>query len=163
MKSMKEFVLSYMVRPLTKRLIIRFEIFRRLRSACFRRERIRKLLTSNESDERPLAFFSSFFNYGDLVFDVGANMGSKSRIFLMLGANVIAFEPQRVCVEILRTRIRDEGNLEVVDKALGREVGEAEIHICEKEGSGLSSLSTDFIALHGKHNWNDSHLVQVTT
>jgi len=39
---------------------------------------------------------------GDLIFDVGANVGDKTDIFLRLGARVVAVEPDDRCQEILR-------------------------------------------------------------
>jgi len=44
------------------------------------------------------------FCEGDLVFDVGANQGHKSDIFLRLNAKVIAVEPDERCQKILRQR-----------------------------------------------------------
>ena len=39
-------------------------------------------------------FLGQFFNRGDLVFDVGANQGLKTELYLGIGARVICFEPQ---------------------------------------------------------------------
>src|SRR5262249_51272078 len=39
---------------------------------------------------------------GDLVFDIGANMGKKTDIFLRLGTKVVAAEPDKLNQEILR-------------------------------------------------------------
>jgi FkbM family methyltransferase len=44
----------------------------------------------------------SGFRKGDLIFDVGANQGSKTGIFLSLGARVVAVEPDEANQEILR-------------------------------------------------------------
>lgn len=44
------------------------------------------------------------FRRGDLIFDVGANQGYKTGIFLRLGARVIAVEPDEVSQEVLRQR-----------------------------------------------------------
>jgi len=72
---------------------------------------------------------------GDLVFDVGANYGEKSRIFLQLGAKVIAFEPQPDCREELKWRCGKASNLTVVETALGAESGEATLYVRESRGS----------------------------
>src|ERR1035437_1889229 len=39
---------------------------------------------------------------GSLFFDVGANVGDKTDVFLRLGARVVAVEPDERCKEILR-------------------------------------------------------------
>ena len=39
------------------------------------------------------SLLSRFVRPGDLLFDVGANIGNKSEILLSLGARVVAFEP----------------------------------------------------------------------
>ena len=44
------------------------------------------------------------FNEGDLIFDVGANQGYKTDIFLRLGAKVVAAEPDETGQEILRQK-----------------------------------------------------------
>jgi FkbM family methyltransferase len=44
------------------------------------------------------------FREGDLVFDVGANHGAKTDVFLRLGAKVVAVEPDDVNQEILKQR-----------------------------------------------------------
>jgi len=38
--------------------------------------------------------YGQVIRHNDLVFDVGANIGFKSALFLGLGARVVAFEPQ---------------------------------------------------------------------
>lgn len=46
-------------------------------------------------------FYSLLLNKNDLCFDIGANIGYKSKIFLSLGAKVIAFEPSEICAGYL--------------------------------------------------------------
>jgi FkbM family methyltransferase len=41
---------------------------------------------------------------GDLVFDIGANEGYKTDIFLRMGARVVAVEPDKHCQEVLKRR-----------------------------------------------------------
>ena len=41
---------------------------------------------------------------GDLIFDIGANLGYKADIFLRLGAKVVAIEPDEICQRILKQR-----------------------------------------------------------
>jgi FkbM family methyltransferase len=44
------------------------------------------------------------FREGDLIFDIGANHGSKTGIFLRLGARVVAVDPDRVNKAILEEK-----------------------------------------------------------
>lgn len=43
------------------------------------------------------SFYAQFISPGDLVFDIGANVGSYTEMFLRLGAKVVAAEPNREC------------------------------------------------------------------
>ena len=49
---------------------------------------------SKETQKKRLSFYRNFISENDLVFDVGANVGNRTRIFVKLGARVIAIEPQ---------------------------------------------------------------------
>lgn len=44
------------------------------------------------------------FRRGSLIFDVGANVGHKTDVFLRLGARVVAIEPDQACQGILRQK-----------------------------------------------------------
>jgi FkbM family methyltransferase len=46
----------------------------------------------------------SGFSPGDLIFDVGANHGAKTDVFLRLGAQVVAIEPDNTNQQILREK-----------------------------------------------------------
>lgn len=46
-------------------------------------------------------FYKKIIKKGNLCFDIGANIGGKSKLFLSLNASVIAFEPQSKCVPFL--------------------------------------------------------------
>lgn len=64
------------------------------------RQTILKILKLNQYKQKQ--FYVKMINKGDLCFDIGANIGTKSRIFLSLGAKVIAFEPQLNCLKKLK-------------------------------------------------------------
>jgi hypothetical protein len=46
-----------------------------------------------------LTFYRQFIRPGDLCFDIGANVGHKTEMFLSLGARVISVEPQPQLIE----------------------------------------------------------------
>src|SRR3954471_20046 len=56
----------------------------------------------NELFPARIAFYRQFIKPGNLVFDVGANVGNRVEVFLKCGAKVIAVEPQPNCVDILK-------------------------------------------------------------
>jgi FkbM family methyltransferase len=90
------------------------------------------------TDKSDLAFYSNFLNKGDLVFDVGANYGNKTRVYLKLGMRVIAFEPQNDCRQELKDRIGKNKQLVVLESALGSECGTQEFYVRDQRGtSGL--------------------------
>lgn len=52
--------------------------------------------------KKELLFYKKLIKVGDLCFDIGANNGAKSTIFLNIGAKVVAFEPQNSCYQNLQ-------------------------------------------------------------
>lgn len=87
-------------------LLRRIHLYQRLRGSAFYdlywKVADRSLL---EDRRKELNFYRNLLNgfrKGDLIFDVGANHGSKTSIFLSLGARVIAIEPDEANQEILR-------------------------------------------------------------
>ncbi|MGZ5486530.1 MAG: FkbM family methyltransferase, partial [Nitrososphaeraceae archaeon] len=51
-----------------------------------------------------LRFYSRFIKKDDLCFDIGANFGRRTEIFLKLGARVVAVEPQDTCMKELQKK-----------------------------------------------------------
>ena len=88
---------------------------------------LRRIFSSSErsSFREHRSLLSQFVRPGDLVFDVGANIGRKTEVLLSLGARVVAFEPRPVCCR----EISAWGNkrLIVVNKAVGANEGRAEL------------------------------------
>jgi FkbM family methyltransferase len=74
-------------------------------------------------------FYSQFIKPGTLCFDVGANYGAKSEVFLKLGAKVVAFEPQHDCAEELRARLGTNPRLTLVNEALGSQPGMLTLYV----------------------------------
>lgn len=112
-------------------------------------------------------FYSQFVRSGDLVFDVGSNVGEYTEVFLKLGARVVAIEPQQDCAAILRT-IRPSHGLAIEQVAVGSREDEAEFYVCD-EAPGLSTLSPEWLAVAqnatrtSQHKWNRSIRVPVLT
>lgn len=89
-------------------------------------------------ERQEFAFYSNLVRRGDLVFDVGANYGDKTRVFLQLGAKVISFEPQADCRTELEARCGKCRNLVTVGYALGSKPGKSLFYTRSHKGaSGL--------------------------
>lgn len=71
----------------------------------------RALRAWGPDDAARLEFYSQFIHPGDLVFDVGANVGNRTKIFLRLGARVVAFEPQASCARVLQRALATWGDV----------------------------------------------------
>jgi FkbM family methyltransferase len=94
------------------------------------------------SHEREMSkFYSQFIKKGDLCFDVGANVGKFTKVFLKLGAKVICIEPQETCLQQLYKSFGDNKNVIIVGKAVGESEGYGELMICE-DATTISTMST---------------------
>ena len=129
--------------------------------------RLTTFVTARRKRGRMKRLYATFVRAGDLVFDVGANVGNRVEVFLDLGATVVAVEPQRACVDELERRWRNEPRLRVVAKALGAAESERELYIADV--STISTMSPDWISAttaagrFGSHAWDRSEVVPVTT
>ncbi|MCK4292861.1 MAG: FkbM family methyltransferase [Planctomycetes bacterium] len=90
-----------------------------------------------------MRFYSQFVNRGDLCFDVGANVGRRTKVLLELNASVVVVEPQEHCMSKLRKKYGGNSNVVLVQKAVGKKEGHAEMMLCDS--CSLSSLSKDWI------------------
>jgi FkbM family methyltransferase len=99
-----------------------------------------------------LAFYRqvlSGFRPGDLIFDVGANVGEKSDVFLRMGAKVVAVEPdesnQRILEErFLKLRLAPKP-LVIVGKAVSDSV-KVETMYVDGPGSALNTLNPKWVS-----------------
>lgn len=89
-----------------------------------------------------LSFYAQFVRPGDLCFDVGASVGSRTAVFLELGARVVALEPEERCLKVLRRRFCGR-EVEIVPAAAGNQSGSADFYLCP-DAPGISTLSTTF-------------------
>ncbi len=83
-------------------------------------------------------FYRSLLPPGALCFDVGANIGHKSEVLLVAGAQVVAFEPNPLVLPELRARCGHHKNWACVPAALGAGGTIATLHA--RKSSGQSSL-----------------------
>lgn len=110
-------------------------------------------------------FFSSFIKQGDLVFDVGANIGDKAAVFASLGARIVAIEPQKPCIAHLKNRFKNNDSIIIIETALGSSEGTADLYICE-EVPTISTISEKWIEkgrFSNCHSWNQKDSIPITT
>ena len=103
----------------------------------------RALTSWTAADARLAEFYSPLVSAGDVCFDIGANWGARAKIFLALGARVVAVEPQTACACFLANAFADEPAVEVVQAAAGAQPGRAVLSLADYDG--LSSLSSEWI------------------
>jgi len=88
------------------------------------------------------------FRKGDVVFDIGANHGQKTDVFLRLGARVVAIEPDAVNQEILRQKFHlyrlVKKPVTVVGKAVSDSSSKETMWI-DEPGSAKNTLSRKWV------------------
>ena len=105
----------------------------------------------------------SFLKNGDVVFDVGANIGTKTDLFLSHGAKVVCFEPQPDCVKVLWQKYGKNKNVIIVEKGLAGTNGEMQLSICSHANT-ISTFSDDWKkGRFAGYKWDKSINVEVTT
>lgn len=116
-------------------------------------------------------FYSQFVKSGDVVFDIGANIGNRVEVFRALGAKVIAVEPQSGCVKALQQRFGDDPETTILGIGLGEQEGMAQLHLASEEaGHVFSSMSPEWIdsmvasgIFRSHEEWPDVQDVPVST
>jgi FkbM family methyltransferase len=109
-----------------------------------------------------------FVGSGDLVFDIGAHVGDRVASFRRLGARVVAIEPQRAMVRVLRLLHGRDRSVTIEAVAVGRQPGSARMLI-NADNPTVSSVSSAFVAAaDGAPGWETQHWgefadVEVTT
>jgi len=129
----------------------------------------RKLQARINKDQHlsePLDFYSQFIEKGSLCFDIGANIGDKTELFVRLGAKVVAVEPQQSCRRVLKRRFKDD-DVTIESVALAEKNGSRQMYV--DRSHTLATISEDWISTVKKsgrfsgHKWPDKLTVQTTT
>jgi FkbM family methyltransferase len=95
-------------------------------------------------------FYSQFMRSGDLVFDIGANIGVYAEVFQSIGARVVAVEPNPECAEqIAWTTSRER--VTIVNAAVGGTAGRCKLFV--NEVAAISSVSSDWVAHEHGGKW----------
>lgn len=120
-----------------------------------------------QTDEaRRATFYRAFMAPNDLVFDVGANVGARSRVFRATGARVVAFEPQSSAARALEAAFAGDRDFTLVTAAVSDTEGPRELHLSQSHP--LATLSTEWIQRTGESGrfpnaWAGVETVDCTT
>ncbi len=112
-------------------------------------------------------FYKQFVKPGDLVFDIGAHVGSRSRTLLSLGASVVALEPQADFAALIERTLRHK-KLVLLRQAVGREPGSINLHISSRHPT-VTTTSASWISSvkdssgFQQVSWDRVERVEVTT
>jgi FkbM family methyltransferase len=88
-------------------------------------------------------FYASIVKPGELVFDIGAHVGSRSSTLLKLGAKVVAVEPQPAFADFIESRFA--GALTGFERvAVGRTAGQIDLLISSRHPT-VTSISSRFV------------------
>lgn len=115
--------------------------------------------------ERMIEHYKQFIKPGDLVFDVGANLGERTKVFRAIGAKVVAVEPTNYCVAYLRALFANDPDVTILPVALGQKEGTGEININEKLPV-LSTMSNKWInnsRFSNSNTWDKKETITIAT
>jgi FkbM family methyltransferase len=112
--------------------------------------------------------YSQFVAPGDVVFDVGAHAGNRVRALAALGCHVVAIEPQPAFAALLRRLFARTPRVTVVEGAVGRSEGTADLAVSERTPTVTTMSSRWRAARAGEREfagvrWNESLRVPLTT
>ena len=107
--------------------------------------------------------YEQFIKPDSLCFDVGANVGNRTALFLELGAKVVMIEPQKECYEALEKRFPA---LPLIKKGLGEKESTEKLYISDV--SLISSFSKNHVDMMQEDrfkgaNWDKTVDIEMTT
>ncbi len=122
--------------------------------------------TSYSNYIRPeVSFLKQFISPNELVFDVGANIGKKTDLYLEAGAHVICIEPQANCCEILQKKYGSSSRVRIVSKGLSYYNGTVSFSVCSQANT-ISTCSKEWQTssrFTGDYVWDKQITIPVTT
>jgi FkbM family methyltransferase len=112
--------------------------------------------------------YGQFVKPGDLVFDVGAHLGNRTRAFAALGCRVVAVEPQPHVARVLRRLVGGRSQVQVVECAVSRAPGRVTLAISERTPT-VSTMAGEWRQQRARDpdfadvSWNRTFDVEATT
>ena len=138
-----------------------------LNNLMLEKQVMRNFMNCSAKELDQAKFYKQFIKRNDLVFDVGCNVGCRTKLFLNIGAKVVAFEPQDELCNHLHGHLKRNKRFTLERTALGASVGFSEMKI--SDAHVLSSMSQRWIEATKKSgrfdqfNWDQSQEVSVST
>ena len=111
-------------------------------------------------------YYNKTIGSGSLIWDIGAHLGNRTRVWLDLGATVRAYEPQPYCAAILANWFGTCSRFTLRPFALGSEAGIKTLHLSASHPT-LSSISADWVQRMGRHprfegiDWDSTVTIEV--
>lgn len=122
-----------------------------------------KSINQSFDKRNKLKLLSNLISKGDLIFDIGANIGLETEKYLILGASkVICVEPQLSCLKELKEKFSDNNKITIIEKGISNEEGSLRFYI-SKNGSGCSTFSEEYRKNFRKIKYDEELEVPVTT
>src|SRR3954464_12833571 len=90
-------------------------------------------------------FYARFVRPGDLCFDVGAHVGSRTLCWARLGARVVALDPQPDLALVLRVLCWPERGVTVLRQAVAARPGSVVLRVSPRTPT-VTTGSADFVA-----------------
>ena len=119
-----------------------------------------ELVKAMQQDQNVL---NTILKEGDLVFDIGANLGLKANDYRKFGARVICCEPQPDCVQRLREMFATDSQVEILEIGLGSHIHTAQLSICQQANT-ISTISDRWKTGRFKNfQWDHTIPIQVMT
>ena len=87
--------------------------------------------------------YRQFVEPGDLVFDLGAHAGNRTRALAAVGCRVVALEPQPDFARLLRAMFGRTSRVDIVEAAVGDTAGRAALSISERTPT-MTTLAEDW-------------------
>ena len=113
-------------------------------------------------------FYSQFVSRGDLVFDLGAHAGNRTRAFAAMACRVVAVEPQPDFARLLRMLFAGSPDVEVIEAAVGEETGHTSLLISERTPT-VTTIATAWHEARAREpdfshvEWNRQIDIETTT
>ncbi|MFP4538235.1 MAG: FkbM family methyltransferase [Dichotomicrobium sp.] len=112
---------------------------------------------------RMRAFYGQFVARNTLVFDIGAHVGDRVRVFRALGADVVAVEPQPAAVTCLKWLFGRSSRVHLVESAVSDREGQVTFNI-NLDNPTVSTASAAFItAADGAEGWAEQRWEETRT
>ena len=112
--------------------------------------------------------YAALVTPGDLVFDIGAHAGNRTRAFAALGCDVVALEPQPDFARLLQTLFARTPQVTVVEAAVSNAPGRAILSLSERTPT-VTTLAPEWRDARAREpgfknvQWNRRIEVETTT